>query len=132
MLGVVENMSGFVCECCGEGVNIFGKGGGEVMAGEFGVRFLGRVPVDGQWGVLVEEGRRPLYRVVENNGEDGDGEEDGSIEDRSLESDGSGQERREEGLLVDKYRSCALKEVFEGITGQLINIIESRTNQSVA
>ncbi|KAL9036858.1 MAG: hypothetical protein Q9214_005953, partial [Letrouitia sp. 1 TL-2023] len=59
VLGVVENMSGYVCECCGVETNLFGKGGGEVMAVEFGVRFLGRVPVDGQWAVLVEEGRRP-------------------------------------------------------------------------
>lgn len=130
VLGVVENMSGFVCECCGEGSNIFGKGGGEIMAQEFGVRFLGRVPVDGQWGVLVEEGRRPVYRVVENNGENGEDEED-IVEERSHKSDGSDQERREEGLLIDKYRSCALKGVFREITGQLIDIVEAQPNGSI-
>lgn len=48
VLGVIENMSGYVCECCGEETKLFGKGGGEVMASEFGVEFLGSVPVDGQ------------------------------------------------------------------------------------
>ena len=61
ILGAVENMSGYVCECCGVETNLFGKGGGEVMSRECGIRFLGRVPVDVRWGELVEEGKRPLY-----------------------------------------------------------------------
>ena len=52
--GVVENMAGFVCPCCGENTKVFSKGGGEVMAREWGVRFLGRVRLDGDgWGRLV-------------------------------------------------------------------------------
>ncbi|KAI9777267.1 MAG: cytosolic Fe-S cluster assembly factor cfd1 [Geoglossum umbratile] len=56
VLGVVENMCGFVCPCCGECTNVFSRGGGRVMAEEFGVRFLGEVPVEGGW-VAVVEGR---------------------------------------------------------------------------
>ena len=57
VLGVVENMAGFACPCCGEVTRVFGEGGGEVMSRERGVRFLGRVPVDPGWGRLVEEGK---------------------------------------------------------------------------
>ena len=46
ILGVIENMSGFVCPHCGEIVDIFKSGGGEQMAGEMNVPFLGRVPLD--------------------------------------------------------------------------------------
>jgi MinD superfamily P-loop ATPase/predicted Fe-Mo cluster-binding NifX family protein len=46
VLGVIENMSGFVCPGCGETVDIFGSGGGEAMAADLGVPFLGRIPVD--------------------------------------------------------------------------------------
>lgn len=46
VLGVVENMSGFVCPGCGERVDVFGSGGGERMAGEMGVPFLGRIPLE--------------------------------------------------------------------------------------
>jgi len=46
VLGVVENMSGFACPQCGEIVDIFKKGGGEQMAREMSVPFLGRVPID--------------------------------------------------------------------------------------
>lgn len=48
ILGVVENMSGYECPHCGEVVDIFGRGGGEALAGELGLPFLGRVPLDAQ------------------------------------------------------------------------------------
>ena len=44
--GVVENMSGFVCPHCGRQSDIFGRGGGEEMAADMGVPFLGRIPLD--------------------------------------------------------------------------------------
>jgi predicted Fe-Mo cluster-binding NifX family protein len=46
VLGVVENMSGYVCPACGERVEIFGSGGGERLAREMRVPFLGRIPVE--------------------------------------------------------------------------------------
>jgi len=46
VLGIVENMSGYECPHCGEVVEIFGKGGGEALALELEVPFLGRVPLD--------------------------------------------------------------------------------------
>jgi ATP-binding protein involved in chromosome partitioning len=46
VLGIVENMSGYECPHCGEVVEIFGKGGGESLAVELDLPFLGRVPLD--------------------------------------------------------------------------------------
>jgi ATP-binding protein involved in chromosome partitioning len=46
ILGVVENMSGFVCPSCGVETPLFRKGGGEAAAVQLGVAFLGAVPVD--------------------------------------------------------------------------------------
>ena len=46
VLGVVENMSYFVCGHCGERTEIFGHGGGARMAEELGIPFLGEVPID--------------------------------------------------------------------------------------
>ncbi len=54
VIGVVENMAGYMCPCCGEISNVFSKGGGEVMARECSVPFLGSVPVDTEFGGLVE------------------------------------------------------------------------------
>jgi Mrp family chromosome partitioning ATPase len=46
VLGIVENMSGLVCPHCGESISIFGSGGGEKMAEEMDVPFLGAIPMD--------------------------------------------------------------------------------------
>jgi ATP-binding protein involved in chromosome partitioning len=45
VLGVVENMSYHLCTGCGDRAEIFGHGGGESMARQFGVPFLGEVPL---------------------------------------------------------------------------------------
>lgn len=47
VLGIVENMSGYVCEC-GEEFNFLLKGGGESLAHELNVPFLGRIPMDAE------------------------------------------------------------------------------------
>jgi ATP-binding protein involved in chromosome partitioning len=44
-LGLVENMSHFVCPGCGVESDIFGKGGGESLARELSVPFIGRIPI---------------------------------------------------------------------------------------
>lgn len=44
-LGLVENMSHFVCPNCEHESDIFGKGGGEALAGELNTPFLGRIPI---------------------------------------------------------------------------------------
>ncbi len=46
VLGVVENMSAFICPHCGERTDIFGAGGGRAVAQAFGVPFLGEIPLD--------------------------------------------------------------------------------------
>ncbi len=45
-IGVVENMSGLICPHCGKKIDLFDTGGGEKMANEMGVHFLGRIPIE--------------------------------------------------------------------------------------
>jgi ATP-binding protein involved in chromosome partitioning len=56
LLGVVENMSGFVCPHCGEQSAIFGEGGGRALAQELGVELLGQIPLTLEARVLGDEG----------------------------------------------------------------------------
>jgi ATP-binding protein involved in chromosome partitioning len=56
VLGLIENMSHFVCPGCGREADLFGRGGGEGLAGELNVPFLGRVP---------------LYEPVRSGGDNG-------------------------------------------------------------
>ena len=44
-LGLIENMSHFVCPGCGREADMFGRGGGEALATELGMPFLGRIPL---------------------------------------------------------------------------------------
>lgn len=46
LLGIVENMSYFLCGHCGERTEIFSHGGGERAAATVGIPFLGRIPID--------------------------------------------------------------------------------------
>ena len=39
-------MSGYACPHCGETIDLFGTGGGEQTAKQFGLKFLGRIPFD--------------------------------------------------------------------------------------
>lgn len=48
ILGVVENMSGFVCPHCGKTTDIFKTGGGSRMANDMGLTFLGSIPLEAQ------------------------------------------------------------------------------------
>lgn len=77
ILGIVENMGGFVCPSCGHHIDLFKSGGGESLAAETGVLFLGRVPLDpnvvwsGDLGIPLGSGgtrsasTQALERIVE-------------------------------------------------------------------
>lgn len=57
VLGIVENMSGLKCPHCQETINIFSSGGGERMAEEMNVPFLGAIPIDPQVCALGDSGQ---------------------------------------------------------------------------
>jgi len=57
VLGIVENMSVHVCSSCGHTEHIFGAGGGERMAREYGVRLLGELPLDAHIREEADGGR---------------------------------------------------------------------------
>ncbi len=60
IMGIVENMSGFRCPHCGNEIDLFGKGGGEKAAKEWGLRFLGRIPFDPRIVEWSDSGRTIL------------------------------------------------------------------------
>ena len=73
VLGIIENMSGLVCPHCGESVDLFGRGGGERAAQDFGVPYLGAIPLDPEMMKAGDEGRpfilqhsrSPTWNVVD-------------------------------------------------------------------
>lgn len=116
VIGVIENMSGFVCPNCSECTDVFSKGGGEVMANDFKIKFLGRVPIDPQFVMLIETGTRPVYPAgTEING-------------RDMSSNGgvkpTNGEVKDPATLAVKYRDCSLQPLFQAMTSEIIAAVK--------
>ena len=56
-IGVVENMSGMICPHCDEEIQLFKTGGGERIAQEMKVPFIGRIPLDPEMVICTDEGK---------------------------------------------------------------------------
>ena len=66
VVGIIENMSGYVCPHCGRRVDLFKAGGGEALAAEMDVPFLGRIPLDAAV-VTAGDAGTPLAEVGEGS-----------------------------------------------------------------
>ena len=57
ILGIVENMAVHVCSKCGHAEHIFGEGGGKRMAAEYGMDYLGALPLDIKIRLQADSGK---------------------------------------------------------------------------
>ncbi|XP_049852590.1 cytosolic Fe-S cluster assembly factor NUBP2 homolog [Schistocerca gregaria] len=62
LLGIVENMSGFVCPCCQEETKIFSSGGGQALAKHLNLPFLGKIPIEPALSSACD-GAKPLKEL---------------------------------------------------------------------
>ena len=67
ILGIVENMAVHICSNCGHAEHIFGEGGGERMAAEYGMDYLGALPLDIKIRVQADSGKPTV--VADPDGE---------------------------------------------------------------
>jgi len=67
VIGIVENMSGFLCPHCNEEVNIFSKGGGKKAAEELHLPFLGAIPLDPGIVPLADAGKPIVSSDLKSN-----------------------------------------------------------------
>lgn len=105
VLGVIENMAGYMCPCCGEVSDVFSKGGGEVMARENGVPFMGSVPIDTGFGGLVDG--------------------------MKFDDAGMATEEKDERPLVERYMDCKLRGVFEGFAKQILELAPETSSTAI-
>jgi len=66
VIGIVENMSGLICPHCGGQIELFKTGGGEALAKEMGVSFLGRIPIDPQIVHCGDSGAPYVHRFSDS------------------------------------------------------------------
>jgi Mrp family chromosome partitioning ATPase len=110
VLGLVENMAGYVCPCCDEISDLFGSGGGERLAEEQGIGFLGRVPIDTQLVKLLDAVSK--------------GEIPGADTDEGKEA--AAEENKDEFPLLDKYNATTSSKVWKDIAKRVVDEIETR------
>jgi Mrp family chromosome partitioning ATPase len=63
ILGIIENMSGFICPKCGYEVKIFGEGGGKKASMDLNAPFLGSIPIEAD---ITSDGDRGLPFIIQN------------------------------------------------------------------
>ncbi|KAF9245750.1 P-loop containing nucleoside triphosphate hydrolase protein [Melanogaster broomeanus] len=107
VLGLIENMSGYVCPCCGDVSNVFSTGGGEEMAKREGLTFLGSMPVDTELVTLLDAAESDVT-----------GQSDETISSRAF------------GVL-EKYQKTSSGKIFGGIVEKVIARVSSVGETSV-
>ncbi|KAJ7103310.1 cytosolic Fe-S cluster assembling factor CFD1 [Mycena belliarum] len=99
VLGLIENMSGYVCPCCGEISNVFSTGGGEAMAQREGLNFLGSLPVDTDLVSLLDASD--------------------AMEDPEDEGKSAAEKATESFELLRRYSATSSARLFEKIVGRV-------------
>lgn len=98
VLGLIENMSGYVCPCCGEISNVFSTGGGEEMARREELPFLGSMPVDTELVTLLDAAE------IETPSE---GVNEEALREKSFD-------------LLQRYQKTSSAQLFQNIVGKIM------------
>ncbi|KAG1813250.1 P-loop containing nucleoside triphosphate hydrolase protein [Suillus subaureus] len=112
VLGLIENMSGYVCPCCGDVSNVFSTGGGAEMARREGVPFLGSMPIDTELVTLLDAAESTDLSAA-------DGQRDEASEVRSF------------GVL-QRYQKTSSAKLLSVIVENLISTLPSVEHVSVS
>ncbi|KAG1771333.1 P-loop containing nucleoside triphosphate hydrolase protein [Suillus occidentalis] len=112
VLGLIENMSGYVCPCCGDVSNVFSTGGGAEMARREGVPFLGSMPIDTELVTLLDAAESTDLSPA-------DGQRDKDSEVRSF------------GVL-QRYQKTSSAKLLSAIVENLVSTLPSVEHASVS
>lgn len=109
VIGLIENMSGYVCPCCGEISNVFSTGGGEEMCKRDGLTFLGALPIDTELVDLLDASVEAASALRSTDEENGTADESTPITP-----------------LVQRYQKTASSKLMKIITNTVIASLSQR------
>jgi Mrp family chromosome partitioning ATPase len=122
IIGLIENMSGFICPHCSHCTDLFSSQGGQRTADDFGIDFLGSIPVDPDFTTLMDgctmDQESDTLVTIEDNGVDAE------IADCSEDNTALPKAPKDIPLLRG-YRECSLSGRFSQITQKIIRAINS-------
>ncbi|GAC93822.1 hypothetical protein PHSY_001387 [Pseudozyma hubeiensis SY62] len=134
VLGLIENMSGYICPHCKDCTNVWGKGGGEALAKREGLRFLGRIPIDPGLVRVLDDAKEDAQHELEKQL---DGTRLSTTEpvtiDQPLPQEGQAAESKEtedkksatpagtilSRTTIQRYKSSLTFPIFQEITDQI-------------
>lgn len=115
VLGIIENMSGYVCPCCGEISNVFSTGGGQEMARREGLSLLGSLPVDTELVTLLDAAVPAA--------------EDEQTEGAGTEQDGLSQPSERSFELLERYEKTPSAKLFKNIVQAVLEKLAEREDE---
>ncbi|SNX85971.1 related to nucleotide binding protein (NBP 2) [Melanopsichium pennsylvanicum] len=65
VLGLIENMSGYICPHCKDCTNVWGRGGGEALAKREEIHFLGRIPIDPGLVRVLDDAKEDAQQLLQ-------------------------------------------------------------------
>ena len=68
IVGLIENISGFICPNCGKTYDILGRGGGKLLSEEYHINFLGKIPIDPTIAEKSDLGKSILFENSNTKG----------------------------------------------------------------
>lgn len=141
LLGLVENMSGYVCPHCSDCTNVWGRGGGEALALREGIRFLGRIPIDPGLVRVLDDAKEEEAKEEEAGeelsqsaagmqingattiaaGADGEGRQADSAAAESTVPAGTKLSR----TILQRYRESQTFPIFQAITDLIVEAVQA-------
>ena len=152
LLGLIENMSGYVCPHCDECTNVWGRGGGEALANREGIHFLGRIPIDPGLVRVLDDAKEEAIKTAQDSssaaakagvkdvseplpegadlveGKAGSTSAANTAEDTEKSSTPSGTLLSQ--TILKRYRSSKTFPIFQEITKQIVQLVDEQASRS--
>ncbi|MCO5555657.1 hypothetical protein L7F22_009202 [Adiantum nelumboides] len=125
LIGLIENMSGYICPHCAECTNVWGKGGGEALANREGIQFLGRIPIDPKLVRVLDDAKEEVAK------KNGDNNSEGENDLRIMQSTADVQDSTTpigtslSRTILERYKDSDTFPIFQKITEQVIDAISA-------
>ncbi|GAK65596.1 cytosolic Fe-S cluster assembling factor CFD1 [Moesziomyces antarcticus] len=115
VLGLIENMSGYICPHCKDCTNVWGKGGGEALAKREGIHFLGRIPIDPGLVRVLDDAKEDAQQLLHQLEDKPDAIDQPLTTQDSSVTAGTLLSRS----TIHRYRDSLSFPIFQDITNQI-------------
>ena len=127
LIGLIENMSGYICPHCAECTNVWGKGGGEALANRESIRFLGRIPIDPKLVRVLDDAKEEVAKKDEESAIPSQGQNYLRLEQSkaNFQDDTTPAGTSLSRTILERYRDSDTFSIFQKITEQITEAISA-------